>query len=127
MADINFSGNKQLKSINKEFCAQFPYIFLSFSNEKGTTVWPWDKTHASIRAGGKTGGELKASPNMKVGNFEKRYEDTFGVKIEVKYNKNGRSYKTNATHDEMTLNQMNIWAEDNGCAEIIPSNPDWFK
>lgn len=126
MADINFSGNKQLKSINKEFCSMFPYIFIVFYNAKGTAVWPWDKTHASIRAADKTGGELKASPNMKVGNFEKRYEQTFGVKAEVKYNKNGRSYKTDPSHDEMTLNQMNIWAKQNGCSEIITTNPDWF-
>lgn len=87
----------------------------------------WNKTHASIRAAGKSGGELKASPNMKVGNFEKRYEETFGVKVEVKYNKNGRTYKTGDNHDAMTLNQLNNWGKENGCSEIVPTNPDWFN
>lgn len=125
MADIAFSGNKKLKSINKEFCAQFPYIYLAFHNEDGKVVKNWDVTHASIR-GSKAQGELSANPIMKASTFEKRYEEAFGCKVEITFENNGRNYKTSGTRDEMTLKDLNEWVKNDGSSNILEVHPDWF-
>jgi hypothetical protein len=125
MAEITFTGNKLLKSINKEWCTKFPYLYLSFYRADGKPQESWTVTHASIR-GKKDADELSINANMKVGTFEKRYQEAFGAKIEIKYIKGGRTYKTLGEHNELTLAEMNAWVKDHGGAEVMKEKPDWF-
>lgn len=125
MADITFTGNKLLKSINKEWCSKFPYTYLGYFDSKGKGGMPWTQTHAAIR-GKKTAAELSTNASMKVSTFEKRYEDAFGCKVEIKYEKNGRLYRSLGENDELTLNQFNEWCKEKGANNIIESHPEWF-
>ena len=117
MADIKFTGNKTLKSINKEWCSKFPYTYLGFFNSEGKAAPDWNATHASIR-GKKDASELST--------FESRYEDAFGAKVEIKYEKNGRLYNSLGEQNEMTLNEFNDWAKENGASVITEAHPEWF-
>lgn len=125
MADINFTGNKQLKSINREWCTKFPYLYLQFYNANGKIAGDWTKTHASIRAK-KDAAELLTTATMKVATFEKRYQETFGCQIEIKYSKNGRTYRSLNDHNEMTLSAFNQWAKDHGAAIIMEEHKELF-
>ena len=63
---------------------------------------------------------------MKVSTFESRYEAAFGCKIEIKYEKNGRLYRSLNEHNELTLNEFNKWAKEHGASVIVEEHPDWF-
>lgn len=125
MAEISFTGNKKLKSINNEWCGKFPYLYLSFFTPDGKVAGDWEVTHASIR-GAKGAKELSTTASMNVGTFEKRYEDTYGARVEIKYIKNGRKYSKLGDHDKLSLAKMNAWAKDNGGSEIKEAKPQWF-
>jgi len=116
-AEIKFTGNKTLKSITREWSEKFPYLYLSFYKADGS-ISSYDVTHASIRAK-KAADELSTNARMKVGTFESRYEDAYGVKVEVKYIKNGRHYRTLGDHNNLTLAEMNAWVKENGGTEVM--------
>jgi hypothetical protein len=126
MAEISFTGNKLLKSINKEWCTKFPYLYLSFINTEGKAVGDWNNSHASVRAT-KGADELNTTATMNVSTFERRYKDAYGVEVEIKYVKNGRKYRSLGEHNNMTLSEFNKWVKDNGGSEIMTTHPEWFK
>ena len=125
MAEIKFTGNKQLKSINREWCSKFPYLYLGFFNPDGNAVGDWSNNHSIVRAK-KDASELSTTATMNVSTFEKRYKDAFGSNVEVKYVKNGRKYRSLNTHNDLTLSQFNNWAKENGCSIILETHPEWF-
>ena len=125
MAEIKFTGNKLLKSINKEWCAKFPYTYLGFFDATGKAGMAWTNTHASIR-GKKDASELLTTATMKVSTFESRYEAAFGSKVEIKYEKNGRLYRSLNEHNDMTLTEFNNWAKEHGASNIPTAHKEWF-
>ena len=125
MAEIAFTGNKTLKSINREWCAKFPYTYLSFEAANGKWISEWSPTHASIR-GKKEASELSTTATMLVSTFESRYEAAFGCKVEIKYSKNGRLYRSLGEHNNMTLSEFNAWAKESGGSKILETYPEWF-
>ncbi|NBU92574.1 MAG: hypothetical protein EBS17_07005 [Flavobacteriia bacterium] len=125
MAEIKFTGNKTLKSINKEWCAKFPHTYLGFFSEDGKAGMSWENTHASIR-GKKDADELLITSQMKVSTFESRYQAAFGCKVDIKFQKNGKLFNSSKEHNEMTLSELNAWAKENGASNIREENPDWF-
>lgn len=125
MAEITFTGNKMLKSINKEWCTKFPYLYLSFYKADGKGQNSWSVTHASIR-GKKGADDLSTNAGMKVSTFEKRYEEAYGAKVEIKYIKGGKTFKTLGEHDNLILTEMNAWVKEKGGVEVKKEKPDWF-
>jgi len=125
MADIKFTGNKKLKSINSEWCSKFPYLYLRFFNEDGKSQGSWDVNHSTVR-GKKDASELATTGSMNVGTFESRYENAYGSKIEIMREKNGKLYRSLDDTNELTLTAYNNWAKDNGCSEIKSEHPEWF-
>lgn len=125
MSEISFTGNKLLKSINKEWCKKFPYTYLNFYTPDGKSQEDWNVTLASIRAK-KEANELSTNAGMKVSTFERRYMETFGSRVEIMYKKNGRHYRSLGDLDNMTLNEFNKWCKNNGAAEIMVEHPEWF-
>ena len=124
MSEIKFTGNKSLSSINRDWCKKFPFLYLRFFNEKGKSL-TWDRTHASIRAH-KGAKELSSNSNMHVGTFERRYEDAYGVKVEIMYEKNGRRYRSLDDDNEKTLKEYNAAVEAKGGVDIKETHPEWF-
>lgn len=125
MAEITFTGNKKLKSINKEWCAKFPYTYLRFYNADGKACTNWEVTHSSVRSK-KAAAELSTNAGMKVSTFEKRYEDAYGSKVEIMYQKGGKLYRSLGDSDNETLSAYNAWVKEKGGSEIVKENPDWF-
>lgn len=122
MAEISFTGNKLLKSVANEFTSKFPYLWLRFYNKEGGAN-SWDVTHASIRAK-KSASELSTNASMNVGTFEKRYEEAYGVKIEVMYIKADRKYRSLDEDNHLTLAEYNKKVAEKGAQkakEAIPS------
>lgn len=125
MAEITFTGNKKLKSINREWCTKFPYLYLGFFNAEDKPVGDWENNHSDARAK-KDASELLTTATMNVSTFERRYKEAFGTVGEIKYVKNGRKYRSLDEHNSMTLSEFNKWCESNGCSKIMETHPDWF-
>ena len=83
MADIQVDGRMKVGSLRKQFKDAFGAtlrVYIGRSNRPAND----EDSLASIRAEGapKTG-DLAIRGNMLVGNFEERFEETFGIKIQV--------------------------------------------
>jgi hypothetical protein len=81
MAEVSVSGRLSVGSLRTQFKKEFGltlrvYHGAKFADEKATL--------ASLRKeGGSKAGDLKVSSNMLVGNFEKKFLETYGIKIQV--------------------------------------------
>jgi hypothetical protein len=124
MSDIKFTGSKLLKSIGNEFTSKFPYLWLRWYDQSGKSI-AWGVTHASIRAK-KAAAELSTNGSMHVGTFEKRYEDAYGVKIEVMYTKNGRKYRSLNEDDKVSLTAYNKKVAEGGAQKAKEAHPESF-
>jgi hypothetical protein len=120
MADIKFTGNKTLATINKEWLSKFPYIYIRFTGHPG-----WKETHASVRTK-KAVAELSTNAGMNVGTFEARHKEAYGAEIEICYEKGGKLHRSLGDQNALTLNELNAWAKENGASDIIKTHPEWF-
>lgn len=80
MADFKISGRMTVKTLKKQFKEQFGstlrvYHGVKFADDEATL--------ASIRKEGAKGGELTVNGNMKVGTFEDKFLELFGIKVQV--------------------------------------------
>ncbi len=80
MAEFSISGRMTVKTLKKQFKDAFGstlrvYHGVKFADENATL--------ASIRKEGSKGGELKVNGNMKVGTFEDKILEIFGIKVQV--------------------------------------------
>ena len=98
MAELSVSGGLTVGSLKNRFKKEFGltlrvYYGSKFADEKATL--------ASLRKeGGAKSGDLKVSGNMQVGNFEKKFLDTYGIKIQVATGDDSK-----LINDVMTLSQ----------------------
>jgi hypothetical protein len=126
MAEISFTGNKKLKSINIEWCTKFPFTYLNFIKADGKSPTTWDITHSSIR-GKKGADEISTNASMLVSTFESRYEAAYGIKIQIKFIKGVRAYNTSEEHNKLTLSELNTLAKERKGTEVMKLHPEWFK
>jgi hypothetical protein len=120
MADIKFTGNKTLATINKEWMAKYPYVFIRFVGCMDIKA-----THASVRTK-KEAAELSTNAGMNVGTFEARHKDAFGIEAELCYAKDGKQYRSLGENNAMTLNEFNAYAKSKGGCEVLKTHPEWF-
>lgn len=80
MADFNVSGSLKVKTLKKQFKDAFGATLRVY---KGVGYADDDATLASIRSKDAKGGEVKVVGNMKVGNFEDKIKEVFGIKVQV--------------------------------------------
>ena len=121
MADINFTGNKTLATINKEWLAKFPFMYIRFVGHGD-----WKVTHAAVRTK-KDAADLSTNAGMNVGTFETRHNDAYGAQVELCYVKNGRMYRSLGEQNALTLNEFNAFAKEKGGVEIMTAHPEWFE
>lgn len=83
MADLNVSGNLTVAGLKKRFKDTFGCSLRVYTTPQCKSYAKEDATLASIRAEGAKGGELTVGSNLRVGNFEKKMEEVFGIYVQV--------------------------------------------
>ena len=80
MAEFSIDGRMKVKTLKKQVKEAFGATLRVY---KGKQFADDDATLASIRVGDAKGGELKCAGNLKVGNFENKIKEVFGIRIQV--------------------------------------------
>ena len=84
MAEFKLDGRMKVKTLKANFKENFGStlrVYKSVSCKGGFA--DDDATLASLRAEGKAGGELVVGGNLKVGNFEKKIAEMYGIGVQV--------------------------------------------
>lgn len=84
MAELKLDGRVKVKTLKANFKKEFGASLRVYKSEscKGGFADD-DATLASIRGEGKKGGELVVGGNLKVGNFEKKIAELYGIGVQV--------------------------------------------
>ncbi len=84
MAEFNIDGRMKVKTLKSKFKEAFGASLRVYMNvsSKGRMA-DEEATLASIRAEGAKGGELAVKGNMKVGNFENKIAEMYGIGVQV--------------------------------------------
>lgn len=96
MADFKLDGRMKVKSLKDTFKKTFGATLRVYKSEACKGFADDNATLASIRGEGKKGGELVVGGNLKVGNFEKKVAELYGIGVQV------------ATPDDSKLADNNI-------------------
>lgn len=118
---MEIKDNKKIIEIQREFNEKFPYLKLEFyksAHEAGEGS-PEDKkldpykTVAEVRTKHKSG-DLSLHGNVKVETLEHRFEQDYGLHVQV-YRKSGDIWLQTTATDSWTLSEQN----DKGAKESI--------
>ena len=84
MAEFKLDGRMKVKSLKANFKKNFGSTLRVYKSVscKGAFADD-DATLASLRAEGKQGGELTVGGNLRVGNFEKKIAELYGIGVQV--------------------------------------------
>lgn len=83
MAEFKIDGRMKVKGLKEKFKATFGCSLRVYTTVACKTPANDDATLASIRAEGAKGGELTVGSNIRVGNFEKKIADMYGIGVQV--------------------------------------------
>ena len=78
--ELKVSGRMSVKTLKAQFKENYGSTLRVY---KGVGFADDNATLASIRSGEAKGGELVVGGNMKVGNFEDKMKEIFGIKVQV--------------------------------------------
>ena len=84
MAEFKLDGRMKVKTLKANFKKEFGSSLRVYKNESCKGAFADDEaTLASLRAEGKKGGELIVGGNLRVGNFEKKIAELYGIGVQV--------------------------------------------
>ena len=84
MAEFTLNGRTKVKTLKANFKKEFGASLRVYKSESCTGAFAEDDaTLASLRAEGKKGGELTVGGNLRVGNFEKKIAELYGIGVQV--------------------------------------------
>ena len=99
MAEFKLDGRMKVKTLKDNFKKNFGSTLRLYKSATCRGAFADDNaTLASIRAEGKAGGELTVGGNLKVGNFEKKVAEMYGIGVQV-----ANSDNTKLADDNVTL------------------------
>lgn len=99
MAEFKLDGRMKVKTLKDNFKKNFGSTLRVYKSATCRGAFAYDNaTLASIRAEGKAGGELTVGGNLKVGNFEKKVAEMYGIGVQV-----ANSDNTKLADDNITL------------------------
>lgn len=99
MAEFKLDGRMKVKTLKDNFKKNFGSTLRVYKSATCRGAFADDNaTLASIRAEGKAGGELTVGGNLKVGNFEKKVTEMYGIGVQV-----ANSDNTKLADDNVTL------------------------
>jgi hypothetical protein len=118
-SSISITAEKTLDQINEEFKAHFPHLRLKFYTEKhGTSEESslWDTANMKLPLS-KVGNfdhedHLSLEEDQKVSSFESKFQDMYGLGVQVMYFKDGE-WRQTRTSDDWTLGQQNTQSGKN--------------
>ena len=114
---ISVTGNKKLKTLQKEINKKFPYLRLSvypLSEKKKSTKHSHDseKRISEVRTKANPG-DISIHGRTLAGNIEKQFEKIFGLYAQVCYTGiGGGKVYTSVSLDEMNLTQCNKYVKE---------------
>ena len=84
MAEFKFDGRMKVKTLKENYKKNFDGTLRVYKSVtcKGAMA-DEDAPLASLRAEGKKGGELTVGGNLRVGNFEKKIAEMYGIGVQV--------------------------------------------
>ena len=84
MAEFKLDGRMKVKTLKENYKKNFGGTLRVYKSVtcKGAMA-DEDATLASLRVDGKKGGELVVGGNLKVGNFEKKIAELYGIGVQV--------------------------------------------
>ena len=98
MAEFKLDGRMKVKTLKDNFKKNFGSTLRVYKSATCRGAFADDNaTLASIRAEGKAGGELTVGGNLKVGNFEKKVADMYGIGVQVANADNSKLADDNIT------------------------------
>ncbi len=98
MAEFKLDGRMKVKTLKDNFKKNFGSTLRVYKSATCRGAFADDNaTLASIRAEGKAGGELTVGGNLKVGNFEKKVADMYGIGVQVANADNSKLADDNVT------------------------------
>ena len=84
MAEFKLDGRMKVKTLKANFKKEFGSSLRVYKSESCKGAFADDEaTLASLRAEGKKGGELTVGGNLRVGNFEKKIAELYGIGVQV--------------------------------------------
>lgn len=84
MAEFKLDGRMKVKTLKANFKENFGSTLRVYKSVSCKGGFADDNaTLASLRAEGKTGGELTVGGNLRVGNFEKKIAEMYGIGVQV--------------------------------------------
>ncbi len=99
MAEFKLDGRMKVKTLKDNFKKNFGSTLRVYKSATCRGAFADDNaTLASIRAEGKAGGEFTVGGNLKVGNFEKKVAEMYGIGVQV-----ANSDNTKLADDNVTL------------------------
>jgi len=123
MAEIAVNGRIKVKSFQKSFLKEYPYLVPTLRTDEGkgidnelTIAGVRSKVNGSYSPSGES--DLSVNGNLTIKGFEDRFEKAFGVKCEVCYQKSGKLFKTAGNYDSMTLASANKKLQEEGGEEV---------
>lgn len=118
-SSITITADKTLDQINEEFVAHFPHLRLQFYTEPhkaGEDSSLWDTANMKLKLS-EVGNfdhdeDLSINDHLKVETFEQKFQDLFGLGVQVMYFKDGKWNQTR-TSDDWTLAEQNAQSQKN--------------
>ncbi len=83
MAEFSLDGRMKVKTLKANFKKAFGASLRVYTTTTCKTPADDEKTLAALRAEGKKGGELTVGGNLRVGNFEKKIAELYGIGVQV--------------------------------------------
>ena len=117
--EISVSGNKKIKTLQKEFTKKFPHIRLSLyplSEKRKKTQTPHSSELKISEVRTKNNpGKVSLNGRTLVGTLEKNFDKLFGLYVQVGYTKSdGGRYFTQSSTDKLSLTKLNKQGESEG-------------
>jgi hypothetical protein len=116
---ITISAHKTLHQINEEFSARFPDLRLTFYTEKhgvGEESSLWDTANMKLPLSQvgtcEQDEDFTLSGEMSVSDFEAKFQDRFGLGVQIMYFRAGSWHQTRSS-DDWTLAQQNTQSHQN--------------
>lgn len=117
--EISVTGHKKIRTLQKEFTAQFPYISLAIfplseKNKKRQAPHDINLNLSEVRTVVNPG-KVSIHGRTLVGNLEKKFEEIYGIYVQVCFTtKEGRGYYTSGESDKLSLTKLNAKGEAEG-------------